>query len=267
MKRLAVILAFSLGLCCLWGCGEDPKVRQGKEQSLETRVQDACRTILHPDSDEQAIAAFADLNAACSSAAEMKPPHPKLETFKQEVERKRPLIEETQARIDAVRQKKEQEAERKRIAAEQEAQAKDRAEKAKEAARRRAEEDEKANKTRAEQARTKSEKEQEQFFASCVDTVQAWLVDQRSGGTGISYWNPKYVAIAQSLYSVKSWEILSWRPVGDLSKQQALRSYLVTVMVRIASSTQGGFPIEKTYRIDLDRTNDSNWLIDIILDQ
>ena len=105
---------------CFLGCGEDPSIRRDKEKQIEQQVDDACRTILHPDTDEQVVAAWVCLQNACKAAREMQPPHSSVDRFEKQLEWKQPLVDEAQSRLNKVKRQHEREAEQKRIIAERE---------------------------------------------------------------------------------------------------------------------------------------------------
>ena len=82
-----------------------------------------------------------------------------------------------------------------------------------------------------------------------VKTVNSWLEAQQRGQDGNRFWAAS--TNKKRLYSIASWEIVS------------SSSYSVTVLVD--SSTKGGIPIRKTWRVDfgLNKQSKIRQLIDL----
>lgn len=68
-----------------------------------------------------------------------------------------------------------------------------------------------------------------------------WLEAQRRGGDGARFWHNKSWVEPSRLYSIRSWEIVDVR-ADTISAE---------VVVIIESSTRGGIPIAKTWKVDL----------------
>lgn len=98
-----------------------------------------------------------------------------------------------------------------------------------------------------------AEKEVEPAVGEAVQTVEDWLSAQQKGESGLEYWDdPKE---AQSMYSVQKWE--------RLKDQMGLDNDEAIIKVRIWSSTKGGLPMVKDWKIMVTR-KDGNWRISSI---
>lgn len=81
--------------------------------------------------------------------------------------------------------------------------------------------------------------------------INSWLNDMKLDKSTSSYWSSPI--LETTLYSVKSWEIIS--SSSDYSPNYN------TITLQIESSTKGGFPIRKNWRLSISRNDDMEWKI------
>lgn len=77
-----------------------------------------------------------------------------------------------------------------------------------------------------------------------VAVVNAWLTAQYNGGSGIEYWDPKMIDLSHNFFNVKGWQIKYSRSRYPNPGYE--------ILMRVQSSTRGGFAIDNTYTVYLD---------------
>jgi len=85
--------------------------------------------------------------------------------------------------------------------------------------------------------------------------VEKWLQAQKRGESGTIYW---WGGLAKSLYAVREWEIVNCFVGKDIFGEDT-----AYVIVRISSSTKGGFPIIKLWKVILKKLKlNGEWIIE-----
>lgn len=81
--------------------------------------------------------------------------------------------------------------------------------------------------------------------------INRWMKDMRLSNSTSNYW--AYPSLEATLFDLKSWEILG--------ASRTWSTQINTVLVQAESSTKGGFPIRRTWKVVVSRNNDLDWKI------